>query len=203
MILFNGPNTPFGRMALATALELGLEVENKLINVFDAEFLDAINPMRQIPTLLLDDGRAMFDSRVICAYFCSLRPGRGLNAVEDRWDVQTHWWLAVGLMESSVQRVMELLRPKSEQSPSALQKYNRRIDNVIAKLEAAADQICSSEVRMDRLAVAIALEYTDFRIRRSWRDQAPQLRDWLEAESQRPSLVATQPQERSAAPPVT
>jgi hypothetical protein len=49
---------------------------------------------------------------------------------------------------------MELLRPRSEQSPSALQKYNRHIDNVIGKLEAAADQICSSAVRMDRLAVA-------------------------------------------------
>ena len=106
-------------------------------------------------------------------------------------------------MESSVQRVMELLRPKSEQSPSALQKYDRRIDNVIGKLEAAADQICSGEVRIDRLAVAIALEYTDFRIRRSWRDQAPKLSDWLEAESQRSSLVATQPQERSAAAPLT
>lgn len=83
MILFNGPNTPFGRMALATALELGLKVENKVINVFDAEFLDAINPLRQIPTLLLDDGRAMFDSRVICGLFLlaatwpRLEPGRG------------------------------------------------------------------------------------------------------------------------------
>ncbi len=27
MILFNGPNTPFGRMVLVTALELGTAVE--------------------------------------------------------------------------------------------------------------------------------------------------------------------------------
>lgn len=106
-------------------------------------------------------------------------------------------------MESSVQHVMELLRPKGEQSPSVLQKYKRRIDYVIGTLEAAADQICSNEVRMDRLAVAIALEYTDFRIHRSWRDQSPKLMNWLETESQRPSLVATRPQERSTAPPAT
>jgi glutathione S-transferase len=57
MILFNGPNTPFGRMTLAMALELNIHVENKIINLFEAEFLDAFNPLRQIPTLLFDDGR--------------------------------------------------------------------------------------------------------------------------------------------------
>lgn len=201
MILFNGPNTPFGRMALATALEQGIEVENKVINVIGAEFLDAINPMRQIPTLLLDDGRAMFDSRVICAYLCSLRPERGLNPIEDCWDIQTRWWLAVGLMESSVQQVMELRRPESERSQSALHTYSRRIDKVIERLEGAADRICSNEVRIDRLAVAIALEYVDFRIRRDWRDQAPRLSLWLEVESQRPCLIASQPRDLSASSP--
>ena len=201
MILLNGPNTPFGRLALATALELGIELENKIINVFEAEFLDSINPMRQIPTLLFDDGRAMFDSRVICAYFCSLRPGCGMNPVEDQWDVQTRWALALGLMESGVQRVMELQRPARERSSSAVEKYERRIGNVIDKLEAAANQICSEDPRIDRLATAVALEYTDFRIRRNWRDSAPRLQRWLEAESMRPSLAATRPQERGAAQP--
>ena len=198
MILFNGPNTPFGRLALATALELGIEVENKVINVFEAEFLDPINPMRQIPTLLFDNGRAMFDSRVICAYFCSLHPGRGMNPVEDGWDVQTRWALALGLMESGVERVMELQRPAREQGLSVIEKCERRIGNVIDKLEAAADQICFEDSRIDRLATAVALEYTDFRIRRDWRDRAPRLQRWLEAESMRPSLAATRPKERSA-----
>jgi glutathione S-transferase len=203
MILLNGPNTPFGRMALATAQELGVDVENKIINVFEAEFLDEINPLRQIPTLLLDDGSMLCDSRVICSYFCSLRPGRGLNPVDERWEVQTRWSLALGLMEASVGRVMELLRPESQRSAPFVEKCDRQIRNVLVKLETFSSDICTSDARIDRLATAIALEYIDFRIRSDWRLWAPALARWLEAETNRPSLVVSRPRERQASDPAT
>jgi glutathione S-transferase len=183
-------------MALATALELGVDVENKVINVFESEFLDQMNPLRQIPTLLLDDGRAIFDSRVIVAYFCSLRSGRCLNPVEERWDVQTSWALAIGVMEAGVGRVMELQRPQDQRSSRQIEVFDRRIANSIARFEAFGDQICSDVPRIDRLALAVALEYIDFRIKLAWRRDAPRLKAWLEAETLRPSLVATRPRER-------
>jgi glutathione S-transferase len=203
MILLNGPNTPFGRMALATALELDVNVDNRTINVFEAEFLDAINPLRQIPTLLFDDGRMLCDSRVICGYFCSLRPGRGLNPVDDRWDVQTRWWLALGLMEAAVGRVMEGLRPPVQQSPAFLDKCDRRVRNVIGKLEASSADICLHDARIDRLATVIALEYIDFRLGTGWRAHAPLLARWLEKETVRPSLMASRPRERLPSDPAT
>jgi glutathione S-transferase len=203
MILLNGPNTPFGRMALATALELDVNVDNRTINVFEAQFLDAINPLRQIPTLLFDDGRMLCDSRVICGYFCSLRPGRGLNPVDDRWDVQTRWWLALGLMEAAVARVMEGLRPPVQQSLAFLNKCDRRVLNVIGKLEASSADICLPEARIDRLATVIALEYVDFRLGTGWRADAPLLVRWLEKETLRPSLMASRPRERLSSDPAT
>ncbi|MEP6872747.1 MAG: glutathione S-transferase family protein [Burkholderiales bacterium] len=203
MILLNGPNTPFGRMTLATAHELNLDVDNKIINVFEAEVLDAINPLRQIPTLLFDGGTMLCDSRVICSYFCSLRPGRGLSPVDDRWDVQTRWWLALGLMEASVGRVMELLRPEPQRSPAFIEKCDRRIRNVVAKLESFSEEICTPDARVDRLATAIALEYIDFRHLGEWRKDAPQLATWLERETLRPSLVASRPRERRPSDPST
>lgn len=203
MILFNGPNTPFGRIALATALELNIAVDNKIINVFEAEFLDAINPLRQIPTLLFDDGRVLCDSRVICAYFCALRPGRGLNPVDDRWDVQTRWWLALGLMEAAVGRVMERLRPEAERSRAFIDKCDRRVRNVVAKFESVSAEICTPDARMDRLAVAIALEYMDFRLDYPWRQDAPTLAAWMETETLRPSLAASRPRERRPTDPST
>ncbi len=203
MILLNGPNTPFGRMALATALELNVAVDNRVINVFECETLDAINPLRQIPTLLFDDGRMLCDSRVICSYFCSLRPGRALNPVDDRWDVQTRWWLALGLMEASVGRVMEGLRPPVQQSEAFLQKCDRRVRNVLAAFEASSDEICSADARIDRLAVAIALEYIDFRLDRGWRANAPRLARWMERETERPSLAASRPRDRLPSDPTT
>ncbi len=203
MILLNGPNTPFGRMALATALELSIGVDNRIINVFEAEFLDAINPLRQIPTLLFDDGRMLCDSRVICGYFCALRPGCDLNPVDDRWDVQTQWWLALGLMEAAVGGVMEKLRPPAQQSEAFMQKCDRRVRNVIAKLEACSEEICTPDSRIDRLATAIALEYIDFRLDPGWRANAPRLAQWLEAETDRPSLKSSRPRERLSSDHVT
>lgn len=203
MILLNGPNTPFGRMALATALELNVAVDNRVINVFECEPLDAINPLRQIPTLLFDDGQMLCDSRVICGYFCSLRPGRALNPVDDRWDVQTRWWLALGLMEASVGRVMESLRPPVQQSEAFLQKCDRRVRNVLSVFEASSGEICSADARIDRLAVAIALEYIDFRLDRSWRAKAPHLAGWMEKETDRPCLAASRPRDRLHSDPTT
>lgn len=68
MILFNSPTSPYGRATRLVALELGLPVEEEVIDISAAVFLDSHNPLRQIPTLLPHDGRAIYDSRVICAY---------------------------------------------------------------------------------------------------------------------------------------
>jgi glutathione S-transferase len=203
MILLNGPNTPFGRVALATALELNINVDNRVINVLEAEFLDAINPLRQIPTLLLDDGKMLCDSRVICGYFCTLRPGRGLNPVDERWDVQTRWSLALGLMEAAVGSVMERLRPATQQSEAFVQRCDRRLRAVIAKFESCDADICVPEARIDRLAVAISLEYIDFRLDHDWRSSSPRLARWMEAETDRPSLAKSRPRERLPSDPAT
>ncbi len=68
-ILYNGPTSPFGRMARVVALELGIPMEERVIDVYTAEFLDAFNPLRQIPTLVTETGVPIYDSRVICSYF--------------------------------------------------------------------------------------------------------------------------------------
>lgn len=192
MILFNGPNTPFGRLALATALELGIAVENRVINVYGADFLDAINPLRQIPTLVLEDERALFDSRVICACFASLRPQAGFAPASD-WTVQTRCSLATGLMEASVARTMELRRQPAERNMAAVARHDQRVARAVAALEAEADHICEAKSRIDRLATAVALEYIDFRAVSDWRGSAPRLARWLESETARPSLASSRP----------
>lgn len=194
MILFNGPNTPFGRMALATALELGVDVENRVIDVYSSQFLDGLNPLRQIPTLLPANGRAIADSRVICDYLGAMRPERRFVPRDD-WDVLTRWSLVVGLMETSVARTMELRRPAAERSMTAVEKHDQRIARTIGWLEAEASELCSDIPRIDRLATAVVLEYMDFRSVRDWRADAPRLARWLEAETSRPCLAASRPRE--------
>lgn len=191
MILFNGPNTPFGRMALITALELGVAVENRVIAVSAADWLDAINPLRQIPTLVLDDGTAVFDSRVICGHFAALAGATHLVPADP--GVQTRWALALGLMEAGVARQMERIRPGGEARPDTIAASERRITLAIARLEQDAGALCAGFERIDRIAAAAALDYIDFRYPHGWRASAPRLAAWLAATLERPSMAATRP----------
>jgi glutathione S-transferase len=198
MILYNGPTSPFGRMARAAALELGLSVEERSIDVYTAKFLDAINPLRQIPTLVLDDAAPVYDSRVICRHFDALA-GRRLLPESAGVDVERRWALAIGTMEAGLLRRMELVRPPGEKSQAVIDKLAARILRALAALEQEAEVIEAAGMRMDTLAIAVALEYTDFRFTRDWRDACPRLARWLEAFGQRPCLLATRPRETQPA----
>ena len=48
-------------------------------------------------------------------------------------------------------------------------------------------------VRIDSIATAVALEYTDFRYTTEWRQRCPRLSSWLEVFARRPSMVQTRP----------
>ena len=71
MILFNGPNSPFGRKSKITSIVQEIVLEEKIIKVQEASFLDKHNPLRKIPTLLIND-LAIIDSDNICVYLDSI-----------------------------------------------------------------------------------------------------------------------------------
>jgi glutathione S-transferase len=192
-ILYNGPTSPFGRMARVVSLELDHPLEERVIDVYNAEFLDALNPLRQIPTLVTAAGAPIYDSRVICSYFDAASGRPSLVPATLRWEVETRWALAIGLMEAGLQRRMETVRPPGEQSPGVIAKLEVRIDRALDRLEQQSAQIRDAGVRMDTLAAAVALEYTDFRFTKAWRQRCPGLSDWLAEFSRRPSMSRTRP----------
>jgi len=194
MILYTGPTSPFGRMVRVVSLELGTVLEERIVDVYTADFLDAINPLRQIPTLVTDDGEAVYDSRVICRYFDAVSGRPSLVPERGRWGVETRWALAVGVMEAGLQRRMEIVRPDGEKSPAFVTRLQARIDRAIDRLEADSGQIRDAGIRMDALAVAVALEYTEFRYTADWRARCPGLSAWLEEFARRPSMRQTRPQ---------
>ena len=186
MLLYTGPTTPFGRMVEVLAIEAGIVLERKVINVYGADFLDPINPLRLIPTLVLEDGTALYDSRVICRFL-----GAGTALLAEDWAFETRLALIAGIMDAGVARQGERSRPEALRSPAAIAIYERRICNGIAALEADAEALCRPEPRLDRIAAAVLLEYTDFRFARTWRETAPRLAAWLEVEALKPSMRAT------------
>ena len=87
MKLYSSVLSPYARKVRAAIYALGLEKRVEIVNVnisaSPAAVLDA-NPLCKIPTLLGEDGTAMYDSRVIVEYLgvvagsCMLVPASGM-----------------------------------------------------------------------------------------------------------------------------
>tara|TARA_Y100001970_G_scaffold262394_1_gene346586 strand:- start:5627 stop:5875 length:249 start_codon:yes stop_codon:yes gene_type:complete len=69
LVLYNGPNSPFGRKAKVTAIVHEIQIEEKIIKIYDADFIDKFNPLRKIPTLVINNNQTLIDSDNICLYF--------------------------------------------------------------------------------------------------------------------------------------
>ena len=192
-ILYGGPTSPFARMARVVSIELDIQVEERVIDVYSAEFLDALNPLRQIPTLVTEAGVPIYDSRVICTYFDAVSGKATLIPDQQRWEIETRWALALGVMEAGLRRRMEVVRPATERSPTTIAKLEIRIDRALAQLEREVGALRAAGTRMDCIASAVALEYTDFRYTSEWRQLCPQLHGWLEGFARRPSMIQTRP----------
>ena len=71
MILRSTPPSPFGRKVMLAASVLGLSSDIKIEPADPNDAADTLrrqNPLGKIPTLVLEDGSTLFDSRVIVEY---------------------------------------------------------------------------------------------------------------------------------------
>lgn len=154
------------------------------------------NPLGKIPALVLDDGRTLHDSRVICRYLDDHARAGLYPDAPGLWDTLTLEATADGILEAAVLMVYELrLRPEEL-------RFAPWTDGQWAKIARALD---AAETRwmphlhgpldMGQIALACALGYLDFRHdARGWRQGCESLAAWYAAFSQRPSMQATVPQ---------
>ena len=86
MKLLWSSRSPFVRKVMVAAHEVGLadriRTERVVVaaNKPNADVM-AVNPLNKIPTLVLDDGTVLYDSRVICEYLDTLHDGPKLFPV--------------------------------------------------------------------------------------------------------------------------
>ena len=178
LILYNGPNSPFGRKTKITALVHKIPFEEKVIKVYDSEFLDKFNPLRKIPTLVIDNKETIIDSDNICLYFDEISNRKTLYNKKIYWQIMTIISVANGLMEAVLERRMELIRPSNEQSESFVKKQEIRVFRTINWLEKNWNNF-EKNISMDQISVAVALEYTKYRFTDSWSNDCAKLNEWL------------------------
>tara|TARA_Y100000389_G_scaffold21358_1_gene18357 strand:- start:5 stop:607 length:603 start_codon:yes stop_codon:yes gene_type:complete len=176
--LFNGPNSPFGRKTKITSLVQEISLEEKIIKIQEAEFLDKHNPLRKIPTLLVGDS-VIIDSDNICFYLDSISNKKTLFPKDSYFKILSMVSVANGLMESVLQRQMEIIRPNNEQSKNFINKQEIRIKRTIKWLEDNWKNYNEDYLTMDQITIACSLEYTNFRFNNQWEKKSPHLINWL------------------------
>lgn len=152
------------------------------------------NPLGKIPTLVLDDGSALYDSTVICEYLDSLHGGRKLfpAAGPARWTALRRHALGNNLMDNLMLWRNETLRPPAQQSPDTLAAFDLKVLNAISALEHEADALAADAVDIGHVAIGCALGYIDFRFPGlGWRTDHARLARWYDAFAQRPSMQNT------------
>jgi len=179
LILYNGPNSPFGRKTKITAIILEIPIEEKIIKIQEAEFIDNFNPLRKIPTLVTDNNQTIIDSDNICLYFDKISNKESIYGTKNYWQVMSTISIANGLMESVLERKTELIRPSNEQSKSFIKKQEVRIFRTINWLEKNWNNFENNKISMDQISVACALEYTKFRFTDTWKNNCNKLNIWL------------------------
>ncbi len=184
--------SPFARKVRVVAHENGLtdQITLETASPFSDEAVRAFNPLNKVPTLILDDGEAVFDSSVICDYLDALG-GAGLIPAggRERRRALTLQALADGLGDAAVATVRERLRPAEDQRPDAI---DRQLKAIVAGLDLLEGQGFSADsFAIGEIAVAVQLGYFDARKVIDWREGRPALTAWFEAVSRREAMVVT------------
>ena len=200
LILRSSPASPFVRKVRIAAGVLGLDHDIKLETAETASPSDSVrqqNPIGKIPTLVLEDGSALFDSRVILEYL-DHRAGGGRILPHDadaRFSALRLQALADGVMDASVLLVYEgRWRPAERHEPKWVDHQAGKVARTLTALEAAPPPLTATP-DVGQIALACALGYRDFRFEGTWRRDHPRLVAWLDAFAARvPAFAATKPQ---------
>jgi glutathione S-transferase len=199
MKLHWSPRSPFVRKVMIVVHECGLADRITCIRTVAATAkphaeLMQDNPLSKIPTLLLDDGTVIYDSRVICEYLDALAGAPKLFPQESKARVTALRRQALG---DGFLDMMVLLRDeRSRAQPSAMHQASAaaRKAAVLNSLEQEAESLGIAPFGIGHIAIGCALSYLDFRYGdEDWRKGHPSIAAWHVTFVARPSVRATLP----------
>jgi len=178
--------------------EVRLPIERRLAVVSPVKrdpAVAAANPLGKVPTLVLENGLAIFDSAVICEYLNAAGNGTLLpDAGPERWRVLRDQALADGMLDAAIiARHETVSRPAAYQWDGAVAAQREKITAAldVIEIESAA---YGSRVDVGTIAVGCGLGYLDIRFPDlPWRTGRANAERWFARFAQRRSMVDTSP----------
>jgi glutathione S-transferase len=199
MKLLYSPASPYARKVLVLAHEVGL-IDRIAVTTAGASptgpapEVAAHNPLGKIPALVLEDGTALYDSRVICEYLDGLSAGpRLFPEGAARWDALIRQALADGLLDAALlTRYERVLRPEERRWDAWESGQTGKIRSALDRFETLVAG--GPALDIGTVAMACALGYLDLRFPDlAWREGRPALAAWFADFARRPSMEATVP----------
>lgn len=201
MKLHFSPTSPYVRKVRVVAAEKGLAERIELLanSPWLENDLPKDNPSGRVPTLVTDDGMALFDSRVIAEYLDEIGSGGKLfPAGARRWPVLRTAAIAEGILDAGVSIANERRKDKAHWSDWYIGRQKDKINRSLDLLERETGSL-SGAIDIAQIGVGVALGYIAFRNHvDDWRKGRPQLAAWYEIFGKRPSMTATEPKEPPA-----
>ena len=199
MKLYSHPVSPFARKCRVVAHELRIKLE--IVHIESArkdDNLRKVNPLKQIPVLVLDDGSTLFDSAVICEYLNHTGGGKFFPGMSI-WRHSSGRWKALGLAalgdgvaDAAVAWRYELAEPQERRNPD---RISRSQATIAAGLDALERVNFAKDPTIGEIAVGCALGYIDFRLPDlDWKGSHPRLAAWYAQFCEYPSMKATAPE---------
>ena len=201
MKIIGSITSPYVRKVRIVLAEKKIEADFVLENVWAAETtIGQTNPLGKIPCLVMDDGSAIFDSRVIVEYVDTLSPVGKLIPADgrDRAAVKTWEALADGVLDAGILARLEATwRPAEQQSPAWIERQMSKIDAALRSMSIGLGEsnYChNNQFSLADIAVGCALGYLDFRFASlDWRTPFPNLERLYQGLMQRQSFKDTVP----------
>lgn len=200
MKLYSAPYAPNPRRVTMFLAEKGVsDIEIINVNLQSGEHRQGefreMSPLAQVPTLHLDDGRSLTESRAICTYLESVYPEPNLMGRDgfergfiEMWDRRAELMFTLPLM-MWVRHLSPVLAAVEKNQNAEIGAYNQATAMKLAKF--FDQRLAQSEfLAGDRLTIAdiTALAGMDFAKMMKWRpgDDLPNLRRWRLALAERP-----------------
>jgi glutathione S-transferase len=192
--------SPYARKIRVVMAEKRIECDFVEENVWGPDTKVALyNPLTKIPVLVLDDGTALYDSRVIAEYLDGVTPVSRLipdvgreRALVKRWEA-----LGDGITDAGIAVFLERKRPADKQGSDWIARQLGKVESGIAAAarELGERKFCHGEnITLGDLSLACGLLWLEFRMPEiKWRETYPNLKAWVERLEARPSFAETKP----------
>jgi glutathione S-transferase len=188
--------SPYSAKVRMAAAYAGIAIEAVSVSTADRPAqLVAANPLGKIPTLLLDDGRSIFDSRVITQYLNR----ESKNALfprnaDKRLEAEMLEALADGICDSALAMVYERrLRPEDMQFQPWLDSQWTKISASLDLLNANPPKL-PKKITVGQIALRACLGYLTLRFPGKWEKNHGRLTRWVARFDEKfPELKASAP----------